>query len=200
MTKHYPVYLVDDDAAVRNGLCILFEAHDRKALAYEDPVGFLRSIPSAKPGCLILDLQMPHLTGLELQAELLQRGFRWPIIMITGHGDVHHCRVAFKSGVIDFLSKPIDSGLLFEALQKADQVLEALVEVEKARAILATLTPREDEIVRLICRGWGSREISVALDISPRTVDAHRVHICEKLGTRSPAEFAQIIMTADRQS
>ncbi len=198
--RQYPVYLVDDDDAVRNGLCVLFEAYDRKALAYASPVGFLRDVTSAKPGCLVLDLQMPHLTGLELQTELIGLGVRWPIVMITGHGDVDHCRAAFKSGVIDFLSKPVDSDLLFEALDKADRFLEALLEAEETEALLATLTPREHEIVNLICRGWGSREISMALDISVRTVDAHRANISDKLGTKSPAEFAQMLIIADRRS
>lgn len=190
-----PVYLIDDDATVREGLCLLFEAYKIDVVAFSDPLDFLQKVDLLPAGYLLMDLQMPDLTGLELQRELVRRGIVWPIVMITGHGDLSNCRAAFKSGVVDFLSKPVDPGQLFEALNKAEKALELILERREAEALLATLTPRENEIISLVCRGWGSKEIAKGLNISLRTVDAHRANISEKLGTTSVAEFVQMKMT-----
>lgn len=188
----YPVYLVDDDSAVREGLCLLFEAYKIDVVTFSDPVDFLQKVDPLPPGYLLLDLQMPELSGLELQRELISRDIIWPIIIITGHGDLNSCRDAFKSGVVDFLSKPVDQEQLFEALNKADRALVVALEKRETETLLATLTRRENEILSLVCRGWGSREIAGALNISLRTVDAHRANISEKLGTSSVAEFVQM--------
>lgn len=192
----YPVYLVDDDAAVREGLCLLFEAYKVSVVAFDGPVNFLKEASLLPPGHLLLDLQMPELTGLELQKELIGKGIDWPIIIITGYGDLGSCRTAFQSRVVDFLAKPVDPEQLFESLGKAEELLEILLEKREAEALLATLTPRESEIINLVCRGWGSREIATALNISLRTVDAHRANISDKLGTTSVAEFVQMKMKA----
>ncbi|WP_288191376.1 response regulator [uncultured Phyllobacterium sp.] len=190
----YPVYLVDDDAAVREGLCLLFEAYRINVIAFDGPLTFLREVSLLPPGCLLLDLQMPELNGLELQKELIGKGIDWPIIIVTGYGDLRSCRTAFQSRVVDFLAKPVDPEQLFEALRKAEVLLEIVLEKREAETLFASLTPRENEIINLVCRGWGSKEIATSLNISLRTVDAHRANISEKLGTTSVAEFVQMKM------
>lgn len=192
----YPVYLVDDDAAVREGLCLLFEAYGVSVIAFDGPLNFLQEVSLLQPGYLLLDLQMPELNGLELQKELIGKGIDWPVIIITGYGDLSSCRTAFQSRVVDFLAKPVDLDQLFEALGKAEKLLEIALEKREAAALFATLTPRENEIINLVCRGWGSKEIATELNISVRTIDAHRANISEKLGTTSVAEFVLIKMRA----
>nr|WP_298097416.1 response regulator [uncultured Shinella sp.] len=187
-----PVYLVDDDEGVRSALSLLLGTYGIRIETFGDPTAFLARAPKLKPGVLMLDLRMPAITGLQLHEKLRAIGCDWPTIICTGHGDVHACRRAFKAGVVDFLTKPIDEQVLIEALQQASGALDARAEKAEAAQLVAQLTDREREVLDIVGRGWSTKEIAEALQLSPRTVDTHRANIAQKLGTTSVAEFARL--------
>ncbi|RFZ89607.1 DNA-binding response regulator [Shinella sp. WSJ-2] len=187
-----PVYLVDDDEGVRSALSLLLGTYGIRIETFGDPTAFLARAPKLKPGVLMLDLRMPAITGLQLHEKLRAIGCDWPTIICTGHGDVHACRRAFKAGVVDFLTKPIDEQVLIDALQQASGALDARAEKAEAAQLVAQLTDREREVLDMVGRGWSTKEIAEALQLSPRTVDTHRANIAQKLGTTSVAEFARL--------
>lgn len=186
------IYLVDDDEAVRDGLSMLLSTYGMAVEAFADPTTFLAHIDENRPGILLLDLRMPLISGLQVQKKLTERGINWPIVMITGHGDVNACRRAFKAGVSDFLSKPIDEDVLLDAIHSAKDLLDRNLEKREAAVLLKSLTVREREVFDLVCEGYSSKDIAGALDISARTIDAHRANIAEKLRTSSIAEFVRL--------
>lgn len=186
------IYLIDDDEAVREALSLLLYTYGMQVETFHDPATFLAHVDPERPGCLVLDLRMPMISGLQLQQKLQERGIDWPAIVITGHGDINACRRAFKAGVLDFLSKPVDEQVLLEALATASVKLDKIKEKTEAQNLLMRLTEREDEIFDFICRGFGSKDIATALNISVRTIDAHRAKIAEKLETSSVADFVRL--------
>lgn len=196
-----PVYLVDDDAAVRDALSLLLSTVGIDVRAFAGPEDFLTALPKLDPGCLILDIRMPAVSGLKLQERLTARGVEWPTVVISGHGDIEACRKAFRNGAIDFLSKPVDEQDLIDAIQKGQSALgraaEADAERRETMALLSGLTPREREVLSLVARGFATRDIAGALDVSPRTVESHRAAIGAKLGTTSPAEMTRLWIEAE---
>lgn len=199
--KLMKVYLIDDDQAVVVALKLLLETVGMKAVAFTDPQLFLKQLPSLSQGCIVLDIRMPSISGLRLQERLGELGCEWPVIIITGHGDIDACRKAFKHGAVDFLSKPIDEQDLIDAVQKASVLLEKVqaeaAERAEAADLLGRLTAREREVLELIIKGFTSREIAETLDLSPRTVESHRAHIIAKMGTNSVVELARILGDGD---
>lgn len=195
---NHPVYLVDDDDAVRHALALLLSTVDIAVTGFADPRQFLAQIGRCEPGCLILDIRMPLISGLKLQEQLLEQGIDWPTIVISGHGDVEACRRAFCNGAVDFLSKPIDEQDLIDAIQKGQALLTRRLrqQAEQAEtlALLGTLTQREREVLERIAAGFTSRQIADGLGVSPRTVDSHRAAIGAKLGTSSQAEMTRLWM------
>lgn len=195
-----PVYLVDDDAAVRDALSLLLSTVGINVRAFPGPEDFLAFLPKLEPGCLILDIRMPAISGLKLQERLTASGVLWPTVVISGHGDIEACRRAFRNGAIDFLSKPVDEQDLIDAIQKGQAALGRAAEADAERretlALLAGLTPREREVLSLVARGFTTREIAGALGVSPRTVESHRAAIGAKLGTTSPAEMTRLWIEA----
>jgi len=187
-----PIYLVDDDEAVREALSLLLGTYGYEVETFADPTRFLARLDRSRPGCLLVDLRMPSVSGLQLQERLAAEGVDWPFIVITGHGDIHACRRAFRAGAVDFLTKPVDEQVLVEAVQAGMASLDGRAEAAEGRALLASLTEREREVLDMVSRGWASKEIAEALEISPRTVDTHRANIASKLGTSSVAEFVRI--------
>ncbi|WP_180902434.1 response regulator transcription factor [Martelella soudanensis] len=196
----YPIYLVDDDEAVRDGLSLLLRTIGLDVHAFASPARFLAQLPGLSPGCLILDIRMPVVSGLKLQEQLGERGLKWPTVIISGHGDVEACRRAFHNGAIDFLSKPIDEQDLIDAIQKGHAALEVQTreasETSETRQMLASMTGREIEVLEMIARGLTTRQIADALQLSPRTVDSHRAAIGQKAGTSSPAELTRLWLEA----
>lgn len=190
------VYLVDDDAAVRQALTLLLSTYGMTVEAFADPETFLAHVDPARPGCLLLDLRMPMISGIQLKEKLATRGIDWPAVMITGHGDVNACRRAFRAGMVDFLTKPVDEQVLLDALGTAARALDALMERREAASLLASLTEREREVLDMVCRGWATKEVAAALSVSPRTIDAHRANIAEKLGTSSVADLVRMTLNA----
>ena len=191
-----PVYLVDDDEAVRKALALLLETVGIRVTAFDGPPAFLAQLPRLDPGCLILDMRMPVISGLKLQEKLREAGIAWPIIIISGHGDIEACRRAFRNGAVDFLSKPVDEQDLIDAIQRAQdelaQTLQGDAERAETVALLASLTEREAEILDYVARGFATRQIAEALAISPRTVETHRAALAAKLGTSSVAELTRL--------
>lgn len=196
------VYLIDDDQAVVSALKLLLQTVGMEAATFTDPQSFLNQLPSLSQGCIVLDIRMPTISGLRLQERLVELGCDWPVIIITGHGDIEACRRAFKHGAVDFLSKPIDEQDLIDAVQKASVLLERSQAMAAARAeatdLLARLTVREFEVLELITKGFTSREVAETLGLSPRTVESHRSRIATKMGTSSVVELARILGDGDR--
>jgi len=196
-----PVYLVDDDAAVRDALSLLLSTVGIDVRTFTGPEDFLSTLPKLEPGCLILDIRMPVISGLKLQERLASSGVAWPTVVISGHGDIEACRKAFRNGAIEYLSKPVDEQDLIDAIQKGQAALGQAAETEAERretmALIAGLTPREREVLSLVARGFATRDIAGALDVSPRTVESHRAAIAAKLGTTSPSEMTRLWIEAE---
>jgi RNA polymerase sigma factor (sigma-70 family) len=194
----HPVYLVDDDAAVRKALSLLLKTLGMHIVAFAGPEALLGRLQSLAPGCLVLDIRMPVISGLRLQERLTDAGCDWPVIVISGHGDIEACRRAFRNGAVDFLSKPVDEQDLIDAIQKAHALLTAqrqrAAERAEAAALLARLTAREREVLDRVAEGFTTREIAVSLGVSPRTVESHRAQIAAKLHTTSPAEMTRLLI------
>lgn len=191
-----PVYLVDDDEAVRRALALLLSTVGIEATGFGDPQAFLAEVPKLAPGCLVLDIRMPVLSGLKLQEKLTEQGVDWPTIVISGHGDIDACRRAFRNGAVDYLTKPVDEQDLIDAIQRGQEALERTLarKAERAEtlALLAALTQREREVLDRIAEGFTTRQIAEGLDLSPRTVESHRAAIAAKLGTTSQAEMTRL--------
>jgi FixJ family two-component response regulator len=194
----HQIYLVDDDADVREALALLLRTSGMNVLAFPDASAFLLKQQRLKPGCVITDIRMPALSGLQLQETLIKRGCGWPIIVITGHGDVNACRRAFKAGAVEFLTKPVDEHDLLTAINKAVADLDTQsrreAEIEEAQSLVGKLTDREHEVFRMVASGLQTKDIALALDLSPRTVDVHRAHLAAKLGTTSVADLARLAL------
>lgn len=191
-----PVYLVDDDAAVREALTLLLRTVGLQARGFASPDSFLAALDGLAPGCLILDIRMPVISGLKLQEQLAGRGVDWPTVVISGHGDIEACRRAFRNGAMDFLSKPVDEQDLIDAIQRGHAELDKrqrlASEADEARQSLSRLTGREIEVLEMIAKGLTTRQIAEALELSPRTIDSHRAAIGTKTGTTSAAELARL--------
>lgn len=191
-----PVYLVDDDEAVRRALGLLLSTVGVTVTGFADPQAFLAQVGRLEPGCLVLDIRMPVISGLKLQERLAEQGVDWPTIVISGHGDIEACRRAFRNGAVDFLSKPIDEQDLIDAIQKSQQLLERTLrkraETAETITLLGALTARESEVLDRIASGFTTRQIAEGLGLSPRTVESHRAAIGAKLGTTSQAEMTRL--------
>jgi len=192
------IYLVDDDASVREALTLLLSTYGKDVVTFPNAAHLLAHLNKAKPGILILDLRMPATSGLQLLKKLADMEIGWPAIMITGHGDVEACRRAFKAGVADFLVKPVDEHVLIEAITACEAELAELLARQETGRLLNHLTAREREVIELVSKGLGSKEIAAALDVSVRTVDSHRASIALKLGTPAVAEQTRIWLAAHR--
>lgn len=194
------VYLVDDDEAVRKALTLLLETVGLSVQGFASPETFLSRAGDLPPGCLILDIRMPAISGLKLQEKLAEHGIDWPTVVISGHGDIEACRRAFRNGAMDFLSKPIDEHDLIDAIQKGHVELEARRQSAAQRAeavtLMQQLSAREREVLEMIAKGLTTRQIAQALGLSPRTVESHRAAIAAKAGTSSAAELTRYWLEA----
>lgn len=187
------IHVVDDDAAVRRGLELLIGSIGLRVRGWADPQAFLDGFDRGDIGAVLLDVRMPGIGGLAVLERLVAEGVDLPVIMLTGHGTVEMCRRAFKSGAAEFLEKPVDDEALVEALQQAVrshvQSRERRAADGAAAARYAQLSPREREVLALIVEGLTNKEIGRALALSPRTVEAHRAHLFDKLGAPSLAQL-----------
>jgi two-component system, LuxR family, response regulator FixJ len=192
------VFIVDDDEAVRASLRLLLKSVGLAATALGSAQEFLASHDASQPGCLLLDIRMPGMSGLELQQQLNLRGAIMPVIFITGHGDVPMAVEAMKHGAFDFLQKPFRDQELLERVQRAlakDQENRvALSQHSKIRARLESLTPREREVLELMTRGMPNKVMAADLGISQRTVEIHRARVMEKMAASSLAQAVRMLM------
>lgn len=193
------LFVVDDDAAMRRSLAYLFDSAGWRVEAFESARDFLDRYAGHVPGCLVLDVRMPMVSGLELQQTLREHGVQLPIIFLTGHGDLAMAVQAMKSGACDFLEKPCKDQVLLDAVTRAVQrSIEACrigAQTRTAQAALASLTAREREVAELMAAGKPSKIIARELVISDKTVQVHRHNTMEKLGVHSAAEITQLLMT-----
>lgn len=198
------VYLVDDDDAVRDALGFLLSTVGLHVCAFADGPALERALDAeALPaiGCLLLDIRMPHISGLQLQLRLQERGVDLPVILLTGHADVDLCRRAFRQGAADFLSKPVDETELLEAVQRAVrqhmQGRQRHAVSTQARMRLSRLSIREREVLRGILNGQTSKQTARTLEISVRTVETHRASLFIKLEADSLAEVIRIALVGE---
>jgi two-component system, LuxR family, response regulator FixJ len=191
------IYLVDDDEAVRDSLGMLFKSIGFESEAYASALEFLEHFDAGRHACLVADIRMPGLSGLELQQRLNEQRAEIPIIFITGHGDVPMAVNAMKSGAADFLQKPFRDQELIDRIHKAlaeDRQRRLFrAEDDEIRARIASLTPREDEVMRRVVRGQANKVIAMDLGVSQRTVELHRARVMRKLKMRSLAELVHAV-------
>ncbi|RIX49728.1 MAG: DNA-binding response regulator [Rhodocyclales bacterium GT-UBC] len=197
------IHVIDDEAPFRRSLLFLLESVGWQAVGHESAEAFLDAPPAfpAGGGCLVLDIRMPRVSGLELQRRLKLADSPFPIIFMTGHGDVELAVQAMKDGAVDFLQKPFKDQLFLDTVERAVQLsLErhaASRRHQEARDCLARLSAREHEVARLLALGQANKEVARQLGISENTVHVHRQHVMEKTGTGSAAELARLILRAD---
>jgi two-component system response regulator FixJ len=194
------VFVLDDDASMRDSLRWLIQSVGLPVEAYSSAGDFLEKYDRERPGCLVLDVRMRGMSGLELQEELVRRGISVPVIVVTGHADVPMAVRAMKAGALDFLEKPFSDQALLDRIQRA---IEIDREARRSRderadvlARLAVLTRREREIVDLLVEGKANKEIAAELGLSTRTVEGHRAHIMDKVGATSFAELVRMTLVA----
>jgi FixJ family two-component response regulator len=200
MTEEKPVvYVVDDDPSVRKALERLLRSAGHEAKTFASAFEFLESSHPDAPGCLVLDIKMPKVSGLELQDRLADRGISFPIIFITGHGSVPASVKAFKGGATDFLQKPFKDKDLLDAvsrgIEKHRRVRLEQKELESLRARLDTLTPREREVYRLVVGGMLNKQVAFDLGTTEKTIKVHRGRVMEKMGAQS---FADLVRFAEK--
>ena len=192
------VFVVDDDAAVRHGLRFMLRATGYSVEAFPSARTFLDGYDPRRGGCLLVDVQMPQMSGFELQQQLNLRGWRIPVIFITGHGTVPQAIAAVKAGAFDFIEKPLREDTLLDSIERAlhwnDKAYEERLERASLQVRAALLTPREREIFELVVAGEPNKIIARHLGISFRTVELHRAHIVEKLQARSLSDLIRIGM------
>jgi two-component system response regulator FixJ len=197
------VYIVDDDEAVRDSLSVLLEACAHHVRSFGLAREFLAAAPALPLGCLIVDIRMPEMDGLELQRHLNDRSLRFPMIVITGHGDVPLAVRAMKAGALDFIEKPFASQTILASVEAALATLEAGGEPDPttvaAAAKLDLLSPREHEVLEGLLAGLPNKSIAYDLAISPRTVEIHRARVMDKMGARSLSELIRLALAAGMQ-
>lgn len=194
------VYIVDDDENIRKSLAQLFEAVGYNFEIFSSSQDFLDSYDSTKPGCLVLDIRMPGMSGLGLQEKLAKYRDTLPIIFITGHGDVTTAIEAFKGGATDFIEKPFNDQKLLDSIDKSIETslknYRNQVKVADIQERMDALTPREREILKGVVDGKTNKMIALELEISPKTVDFHRCNIMEKMGVNSAVQLTRVVMNA----
>ena len=195
------VYVIDDDEAVRDSMGMLLESADLPYRCYESADQFIEEHDGSQRGCLVLDIRMPGMTGLELQQKLAQIGSCLPIIFITGHGDVPMAVEAMRQGALDFLRKPVSEEHFLErianALDRESGDWHQKLDREQTHQRIASLTEREHEVFQLVAEGLANKAIAAELGISERTVEVHRAQVMKKLGAKTLAQLVRIHLQSE---
>jgi len=194
------VFVIDDDEAVRTSLHLLLETGGYKVATFPSGKAFFDTVPAAARGCILVDVRMPEMSGIEVQQELEQRGIELPVIIMTGHADVPLAVRAMKAGALDFIEKPFSDELISSAIERA-LGLDRSAQNEraartKARDLAAQLTPREREVLEYLVVGHPNKVIAHKMSISPRTVEIHRARVMEKMQARSLSELVRMSLAA----
>ncbi len=201
MNHEATVYVIDDDIEVTESLRWLIESVNYKVVTFPNAEAFLQTKNIEEPGCLVLDMRMPNISGLELQEALNQQQIKIPIIFITGHGDIPMAVRAMKAGAIDFLTKPVNNQILLETINKA---IKRSIQQQKTseknaelNARIHQLTPREREVMDLMVLGKHTKAIANELQISPNTVELHRAKVIKKMGVKTVAELVALTISKE---
>lgn len=194
------VLIVDDDEGVRDSMAALFEAYGLTTRTFADGSSFLAAVTPGHRGCVLLDIRLPDITGLIVQAKLKERGINLAVVMITAFGDVPLAVAAMRAGATDFLEKPFTEEVLVAsvraALERADAVAGADEDAARITARMAQLTPREHEVLERLLVGAQNKQIAYELGISPRTVEIHRARVMEKMQAGSLSQLVRQVLTA----
>ncbi|HEX8841548.1 MAG TPA: response regulator FixJ [Sphingomicrobium sp.] len=197
------VHLVDDDEAIRRSVGFMLKTSGYHVRSYESGVDLLKTAPNLEPGCVLLDIRMPGMDGLEVQAALRDKGVALPVVIMTGHGDVSLAVQAMKAGAVDFIEKPFEKAVLLSAIEHGIERLKKSAanqdRADEAAVRLQALTPREREVLDGLAKGLPNKTIAYDLGISPRTVEIHRANVMSKLGVRSLSEALRIAFAAQER-
>ncbi len=200
MANERVVHIIDDDDAVRDFLAFMLESADLKVRAFESALAFTQTLPSIAGGCIVTDIRMPGMSGIELLAALKQRGVTIPVIAITGHGDVPLAVEAMKLGAFDFIEKPYDDERLLVSVRAAlEEQSRRGQDGERKAAVaarLASLSQRERQVLDGLVAGNANKTIAYDLGISPRTVEIYRANVMDKMGAASLSELVRMVITA----
>jgi len=192
------VMVVDDDPGIRNAMRILLRSVGLECRLFASAQEFLDAYQPSQIGCLVLDIRMPGMSGLELQEQLNRRGAVIPVIFMSGHADIPMAVEAMQHGAFDFLQKPFRDQDLLDRIQRAiakhQQVSKSLGEHDRIRGLLDLLTPREREVLDLMTQGKQNKAIAQVLDVSPRTIEIHRARVMEKMNAHSVAELVRMML------
>ena len=194
------VHLVDDEEAIRRSAGFMLKTSGYQVKTYSSGVELLKIAKELEPGCILLDVRMPEMDGLQVQQALKDRGIGFPVVVMTGHGDVSVAVQAMKAGAVDFIEKPFEKAVLLSAIEEGIARIEASgqkrARAEEAEVRLQALTPRERDVLEGLVRGHPNKTIAYDLDISPRTVEIHRANLMSKLGVASLSEALRIAFAA----
>jgi len=204
MTEQTPtIFLVDDDEAVRDSLGLLMKSVSLTSQSFASADEFLAQYDPENPGCLILDIRMPGMSGIELQEKLIEMRAILPIIFITGHGDIPMAVEAMQRGAVDFIPKPFRDHELLDRVNKALKIDEenrsSMLEQEEIEERIGSLTPREKQVMELVVQGKANKVIAGDLDVSQRTVEIHRSRVMEKMKARSLAQLVRMTLQFERR-
>jgi len=198
MKKNPVIMVVDDDSGVRNAMRSLLKSVGLECALYGSAQEFLAAYQPGQPGCLVLDIRMPGMSGLELQQQLNLRGAVIPVIFMTGHGDIPMAVEAMQHGAFDFLQKPFRDQDLLDRIQRAivkdSEQRQTLGETARIKAHVESLTAREREVLDLMTQGKQNKSIAQDLGVSPRTVEIHRARVMEKMNAQSVAQLVRMIL------
>jgi len=197
------VYIVEDDAGMRDSLCLMLGLLNFRTASFESAEAFLDAYRDDWAGCVVADLRLPGMSGLELQADLRARGKKLPFVIITGHGDVKSARAAFQSQAVDFIEKPFDEAELRTAIEKGleheSRRIQSAQSSNDRTLKLGKLTHREREVLALVGKGLHAKEIAALLDISARTVEVHKARLMTKLDARNVSELVRFALAAEKR-
>lgn len=196
------VHVVDDDPAIRDSLSFLLSSADLASRTYDSALALLERVNDLEQGCIITDVRMPGMTGLELVLKLKERRVSHPVIVLTGHGDVALAVEAMKAGVVDFIEKPFDDEVLLKAVLTALAREEGASARESERAEIearvAQLSQREREVFEAIVKGDSNKSAALKLGISPRTVEIYRAHVMDKMGAATLSELVRMALRREQ--
>lgn len=201
MNPEGTVFIVDDDPAILKSMARLLEEVAQPSATFQSARAFLEAYDPAQPGCLLVDVRMPGMSGIELHKTLIAQGIKIPVIVITGHGDVPMAAKALRRGAVDFIEKPLEPQQLLDRIQEAlardAQSRRVKAERDAIAARLAKLTPREREVVDLAVSGMTNKGIAAQFGVSSQAIDSHRVKAMAKMSADSVPELVKLMLTVD---